>query len=135
MNKKRNIKKEKSVLKNLVLLTSIWILAGVTIFLYMLLLLYSKIQPELNVYFYGIFAGITGAIWGAEISEVAHFWNWARYGNNFYNRFDWAKETKEEEWYSPESFNKNLLIWKKRCIYSLVFLAIIGFIIGFFRFY
>ena len=132
MKKDRDLKSEKWRLKILILFTSIWILAGWTIMMYLILItLSSIIQPKLEIYFFGIFAGLTGAVWGVQISEVLHFWNWTRYGNNFSEKFDWTSKVKKGNWYSNKKiFKKNLIYWKKRCIFSLIFLVILGIIIG-----
>jgi hypothetical protein len=133
MTKKRNINAEKWKLKYLLLLSSIWILAGWTILMYIILITFSSIiQPEIDIYFFGIFAGLTGAVWGVQISEVVRFWNWLKYGSNFYKKFDWTNKDNEGKWYPDyDLYSKNLIYWKKRCIFSLIFLILLGIIIGF----
>lgn len=129
MKTKRNIDKEKKKMRTFVLGSWILFLFVVTIILYMVAIYLSKNQPELRIYLYVIAAASIGAFWGVGMSELTHFWNWSKYGKDFYNKFDWSKETDASEWYTLESFKKNLLIWRNRFIYASIVFSIISFII------
>lgn len=124
MDEKRNYKSEKNWLSFYVLVTWIWSLATATLVLYMFVFYYSQTLPVLNVYYYGILAGITGAVWGVGVDEAYSFSVWARYGNNFHKKYNWKDENKDithwvQAYQTKKSFLDNLRYWQKRFLISL----------------
>ena len=129
MENERDIENEKKKMQFFVLGSWMSVLFAVTVILYMVALYFAKYQPELEIYLYVIAAASIGAFWGIGMNETAQFWNWSKYGMDFYNKFDWSKEGNAKEWYSPESFDKNLRIWKNRFFKSFIAFIIISFFI------
>jgi hypothetical protein len=111
---KRNIGREKSILNTLQLFGWVWILGALTATVYLFAqFMMSNIQE--NIYFYGILAGWTGAIWGVGLNESANF----------------VKQSKSRRWLTTIQYQKTLRKWIIRSIGSLLYIFLFAFFTGY----
>lgn len=129
IEEERNIIEEKTVLKIIVILCWLMVLFGVSIFLFLFANYFLSLYPVSQPYMLVIVSAAIGAFWGVGMNEAARFWNWIEYGKDFEKNFDMTKKGLDDDWYSPESFVKNLQFWKIRLLLAFGFLSIIAFVL------
>lgn len=124
------IKNQKRIMLFFVIVSWIWLLSGVTVILFIIVLYFAVLNQELSIFYYMIFAGFSGSIWSVGLTEIYHFYSYTKYGKDFLLRFDWSKKGSRIDWYKSESFKKNLFIWIRNFIFIVFFWIVIMFTIA-----